>query len=69
LEVIDSHGSDCYLCKKAIDLSAPRSIGSKGWESSFHIEHAIPLFKGGNDTIKNVRPAHAICNLRKGSRL
>jgi 5-methylcytosine-specific restriction endonuclease McrA len=29
----------------------------------------IPLSKGGNDTIENVRPAHAICNLRKGSRL
>jgi hypothetical protein len=69
LDILSKYGSDCYLCKNAIDLSAPRSIGSKGWESSFHIEHVIPLSKGGNDTIENVRPSHGLCNLRKGSTL
>ena len=66
-DILSRYGSDCYLCKNAIDLSAPRSIGSKGWENSFHIEHVIPLSKGGNDTIENVRPSHGLCNLRKGA--
>jgi len=30
-----------------------------------HIDHLVPLAKGGSDTLENVRPAHGICNLRK----
>ena len=68
-DILLKYGSDCYICKNAIDLSAPRSIGSKGWEKSFHIDHVVPLSKGGNDTIENVRPSHGLCNLKKGSSL
>jgi 5-methylcytosine-specific restriction endonuclease McrA len=69
IDILSKYGSDCYLCKNPIDLSTSRAIGSKGWEYSLHIEHVIPLSKGGNDTIENVRPSHALCNLRKGASL
>lgn len=65
--VIDTYGSDCHLCDKAIDLKASRKVGASGWEMSLHIDHVIPLSKGGDDTLENVRPSHAQCNLIKGS--
>ena len=68
-DILSKYGSDCYLCGLAIDLLAPRSIGSDGWQNSLHLEHVIPLSKGGNDTIENIRPSHGLCNLRKGSSL
>lgn len=68
-EVLNLYGTKCYLCNKEIDLLAPRSIGKENWQMSFHIDHVIPLSKNGNDTIENVRPSHAVCNLKKGSRI
>jgi len=68
-ELLLKYSTSCYLCKKEIDFNLPRSVGKPGWENSFHIDHLIPISKGGNDTIENVRPVHAICNLRKGASL
>lgn len=68
-EVLDTYGTNCHICNEAIDLSAPRSAGKEGWQYSLHIDHLIPLSKGGDDNIENVRPAHAICNLQKGDRI
>jgi 5-methylcytosine-specific restriction endonuclease McrA len=65
--VIATYGSNCHLCNKAIDLKASRKVGAGGWELSLHIDHVLPLSKGGDDTLENVRPAHAQCNLTKGS--
>ena len=69
-EVLERYGEDCHLCGLPIDLKAPRSqaTGIVGWELGLHVDHVIPLAKGGADMIGNVRPAHAICNLRKGDR-
>lgn len=64
-DVLSMYGSICYLCNKEIDLSLPRHIGDAGWENSLHIDHVMPLSKGGTDTIDNVRPTHARCNLIK----
>ena len=68
-EILEIYGNNCHLCNEPIDLSAPRSAGKEGWQYSLHIDHLIPLSKGGDDNIKNVRPAHAICNLQKGDRI
>lgn len=64
-DVIDLYGSKCYLCSKEIDMNATRLVGSPGWEKGLHIEHVIDIAKGGPDTLANVRPAHALCNLTK----
>lgn len=69
-QIFNLHGTTCYLCKNAIDLLAPRSIGKQeGWELGLHIDHVVPIIAGGPDTLENVRPAHAICNMRKGSKM
>jgi 5-methylcytosine-specific restriction endonuclease McrA len=68
LQVLEKHGTDCYLCGNPIDMSAPRKCGLPGWQNGLHIEHVIDLALGGSDTLQNVRGAHAICNLKKKPR-
>ena len=63
-EVLDKYGTNCHICNIPIDLNAPRAR-KFGWENGLHIDHLIPLSKGGADTLDNVRPAHGLCNLRK----
>ena len=65
LQVIAIYGGDCYLCGLGIDFTAPRKTGIEGWENGLHIDHLVPLAKGGVDTLENVRPTHGLCNLRK----
>lgn len=67
-EVLSLYGNECHICKIAIDLNAPRWSAHKGFEMGLHIDHLVPLAKGGPDTLENVRPSHAICNLRKGAK-
>lgn len=64
-DVIDKYGKICYLCNYEIDLNAARRIGVDGWELGLHIDHFIPLSKGGPDTLENVRPTHGLCNIKK----
>jgi len=64
-QVLDTYGSNCYLCSEPIDLNAPRQSGKPGWQLALHIDHFIDIQYGGDDTLENVRPTHALCNLRK----
>ena len=69
-QVLDFYGTSCHLCLGKIDLSAPRSAyEGSNWEFGLHVDHVIPISKGGPDVLGNVRPSHAICNMKKGSRL
>lgn len=65
-EVLAKWGTNCHLCGNAIDLDAPRYNGTLGWENGLHLDHVIPLINGGDDTLDNVKPAHGLCNLKKG---
>ena len=64
-EVLSLYGYVCHICNTDIDLAAPRLPGASGWEVGLHIDHLVPLSKGGSDTIDNVRPAHGSCNVKK----
>lgn len=64
-QVLETYGSDCYLCNKPIDLQAPRWTAKPGWEMGLHLDHVIRIADGGPDTLENVRPTHGICNLKK----
>jgi 5-methylcytosine-specific restriction endonuclease McrA len=66
-DVLDNYGTDCYLCKKPIDLDAPRRAGMPGWEKGLQIDHVYPIMRGGSDTLDNVRPTHGLCNNRKNA--
>ena len=68
VEVLKKYGTICYLCNIEIDMDATRLIGKMGWENSLHIEHVVDIAKGGPDTLENVRPSHAVCNLTKKPR-
>jgi len=65
LQVIATYGIDCYLCGNEIDFMSPRKAGVPGWENGLHIDHLLPISKGGSDCLENVRPTHGICNLKK----
>ena len=67
--VINTYGTDCHLCGGPIDLNAPRRAGEPGWEMSLHLDHVVPISKGGHDTLENIRPAHGKCNVVKGNTL
>jgi hypothetical protein len=67
-QIIEKYGKYCHICSELIDFNAPRNPGKDKWEKALHIDHLIPISKGGPDTLENVRPSHAICNLRKGAK-
>lgn len=53
-KVIERYGMTCWLCQREIR------------PDQFSIDHIHPRSKGGNDDIDNLRPAHLICNKRRG---
>lgn len=65
LQVIATYGPNCHICGLVIDFMAPRKCGVEGWENGLHIDHLIPISKGGPDNLENVRPTHGVCNLNK----
>jgi 5-methylcytosine-specific restriction endonuclease McrA len=67
--VLAEYGDNCHICGGQIDLNAPRKSGAEGWELSLHIDHLMPLSKGGDDTLENVRPSHGQCNLFKSAKI
>ena len=54
--VYEMHGGMCGICKEFVK------------RNEFHVDHRIPLSKGGMHGYINVQPAHPTCNLRKGNR-
>jgi hypothetical protein len=64
-DVLALYGSDCHLCGLSIDLEAPRMNHYEGWQLGLHIDHVIPISWGGEDTLRNVKPSHGLCNLQK----
>jgi 5-methylcytosine-specific restriction endonuclease McrA len=68
-QIIKRDGISCYLCNTPVDFTATHIQGQPGWETYPHIEHVIPLALGGDDTLENVKLAHAKCNIDKGVQL
>lgn len=64
-QILGLYGTDCHLCGEPIDLNAPRSQRFPGWERGLHLDHVIPLSKGGSNLISNVKPSHGKCNIAK----
>lgn len=64
-DVLETYGSVCMICNLPIDLSVSGKPGSIGWEMGLHIDHIVPISKGGSDSLDNVRPTHGRCNLTR----
>jgi len=56
--LLELHGSVCYLCGQDV-LTLP---------DKWHMEHAIPLSRGGRHSYPNIRVSCADCNLRKNAK-
>lgn len=54
----------CHICGEPIDYDLP-------WDDprSFVADHVIPLAKGGDDALTNMRAAHRDCNSKKRARI
>ena len=52
VELVAQHAGRCAYC---------------GESGPLHADHRVPLSRGGTNTIENILPACARCNLRKGS--
>lgn len=63
-DILNRWGTDCHICNKPIDLTASRRRSN-----GLHLDHVIPLSKGGPDIIANIKPAHAFCNISKKDKL
>lgn len=54
----------CHLCGEPIDYTAGHLD-----PLSFHVDHIIPMSKGGTDTIENKAASHRACNRMKSDRI
>jgi 5-methylcytosine-specific restriction endonuclease McrA len=52
-DIIEKYGSKCVYCGGKFE----------------HIDHYVPLSKGGEHTLDNVRPSCANCNLKKNNKM
>lgn len=53
----------CGICDE------PITKGRRGTRGGITVDHIIPLSVGGRDTIRNMQPAHSLCNVVKGDRV
>jgi len=68
-QVFETYGTNCYLCDMPINFNVSGAVNNNPqWHSGFHLDHFIPISKGGPDTLENVRPSHAWCNQSKGTK-
>lgn len=56
--IIERDGMVCHLCRTGIEAL-----------DELHFDHVVPLARGGEHSMANIRPAHATCNLRKKDKL
>jgi 5-methylcytosine-specific restriction endonuclease McrA len=68
-EILERDDYCCHICGGKVNLAAPNQAGQPGWEDYPHLDHVIPLSKGGPDTPNNVRTSHARCNIVKSDKL
>lgn len=57
LELLEACGRVCYLCGQYLSVH------------DLTVDHVVPLSRGGSHTLENIKPAHKVCNSRKGDRL
>lgn len=63
-EIAERDNFVCHICSGLVDMSLPRTSGLGAT-----VDHVIPLSKGGSDEPDNLRLAHWVCNVRKGSKV
>lgn len=62
--VIKRDGFDCHICGEPVDLMLARNS-----RFGATLDHVMPISKGGDSSLENLRLAHWICNIRKSDSL
>ncbi len=57
LELLAAYDYCCGICGGKLDLT------------DWHLDHIVPLSRGGSHERANVQPSHPACNMAKGARL
>lgn len=57
LVVLERDDGVCGICGTDVD------------PTDFHVDHVMPLVRGGEHSYANVQLAHPVCNQRKGDRV
>lgn len=55
--VYERDGGICGICLEFVEME------------DFHLDHVIPLARGGEHSYANTQTSHGLCNIRKGDRL
>lgn len=68
--ILEKYNFKCYWCEKVFireQVINPFGyiMGQTNWTLSVHIDHLIPVSKGGDDEINNLVLSCAKCNLTK----
>ena len=63
--VYDSTKGYCRYCGKKLSF---QNYGMQGEKGAWHIEHKVPLSRGGTDYLRNLAPACIDCNIEKSDR-
>lgn len=63
-DLVADWGASCYLCEGSIDLDLAWPDGM-----AFSFDHVVPLARGGEHSRANLRPAHLVCNIKKGAKM
>lgn len=58
-ELIDAQGGACGIC------GGPLPHPPTG--DTVHVDHIVPVSRGGTDDLSNLQATHATCSLRKGA--
>lgn len=53
-KILEVYGMWCHICQEEIES-----------KTDLHMDHVIPLSKGGTHTYTNIKPSHALCNMQK----
>lgn len=54
-----------YLKNRAVVLETSTLCWLCGFEGADSADHYIPVSKGGDDSVENLRPAHLACNRKR----
>lgn len=71
---VKASGAPCWICGKPIDYRLrwwvdPSDGKRKLHPLSFELDEIVPHSAGGRMIYSNVRPAHRVCNQRRGAEL
>ena len=56
VKVLEQHDGLCGICGEPVG-------------DDFHVDHIVPLARGGEHSYANTQPAHPVCNAKKGMAL